>query len=289
MGTVSVVIPVRNGAHEISGQLDALCAQTDSDFELIVSDNGSTDNLKEILASYDGRLKLRWVDASAQRGVSYARNAGARASNTDYIMICDADDMVSPQWVEKFRAALDANPEALYSGSLKAVVGVEGKNASSLTPQESLGEEVILLGATSFCGGNCAISRKLWEQNEGFREGFVLGGAEDVDFAVRLERLGYGIYYVAEAEILYVGRSTRWQAFKQGRGYGRGQVQLWLDYGESIKAVNLRHSFVLSIKLLPKLFLVRRSESLGYSQQFGINVQIVLSLMNIKINNLFLN
>jgi glycosyltransferase involved in cell wall biosynthesis len=79
---VSVVIPIRNGAPLLRYQLEALASQDfDGEWETIVADNGSTDNLPEVIDEFAGRVpRLRLVDARALKGVSYARNAGAKSS-----------------------------------------------------------------------------------------------------------------------------------------------------------------------------------------------------------------
>lgn len=278
MGTVSVIIPVRNGAHEISDQLEALCAQTDPNFELIVSDNGSTDNLKEVLSRYEGRLNLRHVDASAQRGVAYARNAGARASASDYVMVCDADDMVSPQWVEVYRRYLDENPRAVYSGALVSV-DPDDKSPSHFTPRQDLKGDIEPLEAVSMCGGNFAIAREVWWENSGFREDFVLGGAEDVDFALRAVQNGIEIFKVSDAEILYAHRPTVWTSFQRGRGYGRGNLQLWREYGPEVKNVDLRHSIFELGKTLPKLITTDKRVAKDMAHIAGVHFQYVVYLV----------
>lgn len=279
MGTVSVIIPVRNGAHEISDQLDALCAQTDSDFEVIISDNGSTDNLKEVLARYKDRLNLRHVDASAQRGVAYARNAGARASQSDYVMVCDADDMVCPQWVEAYRRYLDDNPKAIYSGSMVTVDPAE-KSFSQFTPVDQVEPDSKPLDPTSMCGGNFGIAREVWWQNDGFREDFVLGGAEDVDFALRAVRNNIDVVWIREAEILYAARPTVWTSFQRGRGYGRGNLQLWREYGPDVKNVNLRHSICTFFKVLPKMATTDKKVAKDMAHILGVHFQYIIYLLS---------
>src|SRR5204863_103977 len=79
-----------------------LSAQTYSGrWELIVSDNGSTDRTQDIVRSWEGRLPyIRIVDSSDGRGVAHARNVAA-AVGGDLIAFCDADDIVSRQWLEE--------------------------------------------------------------------------------------------------------------------------------------------------------------------------------------------
>ncbi|MBA2624808.1 MAG: glycosyltransferase family 2 protein, partial [Acidimicrobiia bacterium] len=100
----SVVIPSLDAAHVIGQQLDALAGQTfDGDWEVVVVDNGSKDGTASLAESWTDRLPaLRVVDASERQAHTYARNAGARAATGDWLLYCDADDIVAPGWVAAF-------------------------------------------------------------------------------------------------------------------------------------------------------------------------------------------
>jgi len=105
---LTIIIPCLNNAKTIGAQLEALGSQhCSAPWEIIVSDNGSTDKSMEIAKRYTERLtNLRVIDSSDQQGVSHARNVGAMAATGDYLLFCDADDVVAPDWVSAFCAAL---------------------------------------------------------------------------------------------------------------------------------------------------------------------------------------
>jgi len=98
---VSVVMPCLDAKGTIEAQLRALAGQrTSAWWEVIVSDNGSTDGSQQIVKRWQARLPdLRLIDSSSRRGVSAARNVGARAARGELILICDADDIVSEHWI----------------------------------------------------------------------------------------------------------------------------------------------------------------------------------------------
>src|SRR4051812_35758571 len=104
---VSVVLAVRDVGATIDRQLGALAAQAgDGLFEVIVSDNGSTDDTLARVQAWSHRLPLRIVDASDRRGSAYARNVGVAASSGARILMCDGDDVVSSSWVSALAGAL---------------------------------------------------------------------------------------------------------------------------------------------------------------------------------------
>jgi glycosyltransferase involved in cell wall biosynthesis len=106
---LSVVVPVHNGAVWLAETLQSIYAQTWADFELILVDDASTDNLLEVLASHpDRRLQVLHLEKNA--GVAGARNASIAKAQGQYIAFCDADDLCDPRRFELQQAYLQANP-----------------------------------------------------------------------------------------------------------------------------------------------------------------------------------
>lgn len=107
MPDVSVVMPCLNAAGTLAAQLDALARQrTTARWELIVSNNGSTDGSQALVQRWRDRLPhLRLVDSSSRRRVGAARGAGARAARGELTLTCDADDIVGEHWIEAMTRA----------------------------------------------------------------------------------------------------------------------------------------------------------------------------------------
>ena len=98
----SVIIPLFNKAPYIKKALESVRSQTFSDFEIVVVDDGSTDNsfteAKSLLEDSDVRYQLKHQDNA---GVSTARNNGVSLSKGDYLCFLDADDWWAPSFLEK--------------------------------------------------------------------------------------------------------------------------------------------------------------------------------------------
>ncbi len=107
---VSVVIPTYNRGRVVTEAVDSVLSQEYGDFELIVVDDGSTDDTRELLGRYGGRLTLL---SQENRGVSAARNTGIRASRGELIAFLDSDDTWLPGKLTDQVAFFDENPEAL--------------------------------------------------------------------------------------------------------------------------------------------------------------------------------
>jgi glycosyltransferase involved in cell wall biosynthesis len=108
--TISVVIPTRNRAKYILESLDSVFAQTFTDYEVIVVDDGSTDNTQELLAPLLRAKKIRYEFGEA-RGVSAARNRGVALAQGRYIAFLDSDDLFLPTKLEKQTRLFEGNPQ----------------------------------------------------------------------------------------------------------------------------------------------------------------------------------
>lgn len=115
---VSVLIPSYNHAHYLVYALDSVVSQSFSDWEVIVIDDGSTDDTQRVTAQFDDpRIKYIYQE---NRGLSAARNTGIQAANADIIALLDADDIWRVNYLETMLAPLDSQPEAVavYCGFL---------------------------------------------------------------------------------------------------------------------------------------------------------------------------
>jgi len=108
---VSIVIPAFNASWCIRRAVDSVLAQTFTDFELIVVDDGSTDETAEILRSYGDALR---VVSQPNGGMSCARNAGIRIARGRYIAFLDADDRWLPAKLERQVKLLDDRPALAF-------------------------------------------------------------------------------------------------------------------------------------------------------------------------------
>jgi glycosyltransferase involved in cell wall biosynthesis len=108
--TVSVIIPTYNRARVLCRSAESVLAQTYRDFELIIVDDGSTDNTEEVVRSYSDP-RIRFIRHEKNRGVSVARNIGIKAARGEFIAFNDSDDIWLPQNLELKVKLLDSHPD----------------------------------------------------------------------------------------------------------------------------------------------------------------------------------
>jgi len=112
---VSIIIPNYNHARFVGGAIHSVLNQDYKNVEIIVVDDGSTDNSHEVIGQFGDQVKYIYQENA---GLSAARNTGIRASKGAFIGVLDADDMYEPAFISTLVSALESNPEAegIYCG-----------------------------------------------------------------------------------------------------------------------------------------------------------------------------
>lgn len=224
-----MVIPTFNAASVIGQQLKALSKQIDAPpFEVVVADNGSTDALVEVLHSCASLLpSIRRVDASRGRGVSVARNVGIEAARAELVLICDADDEVSPGWVAALTAGLVDHP--LVSGPIETTE-LSGPSAGWVPIPRQTHELFQTWGGRTYgIGSSLGIRKAVWAEVGGFDETYP-AGAEEIDFAWRAWDLGYRFGFAPNALLHYRIRTDLRGVLRQQYNSGRGTATLYAKF-----------------------------------------------------------
>lgn len=192
---VSVVIPTFNRARLLPSAIESVLAQSYRAVEIIVVDDGSTDNTSAVLARYRDQIR---VLTQANAGASAARNAGIAVSRGDIIAFLDSDDLWLPSKLERqvslLQRAGPGTPCCLCNMSLAYASGQGGSSfdLSLIKPAlpEGLWINVLQVLATRFVLFNqaVAIRRSALEALGGFDERFAY--MEDYDLAMRLAFAG---------------------------------------------------------------------------------------------------
>ncbi len=116
--TVSIVIPTYNRAHLLSRAIQSVLNQTYADFELIIVDDGSTDETEKLVKSFNSRM-IRYIRYRENKGEAAARNAGIQSAKGEYLAFLDSDDEWMSEKLEKqMRIFEKAPPEVgiVYTG-----------------------------------------------------------------------------------------------------------------------------------------------------------------------------
>lgn len=128
MPKISIVITVYNAEPFIAAALDSVLAQSFTDFEAIVINDGSSDGSGAILDSYQRRDPRFRIFHQHNQGPAAALNAGLRLASGEYISLLDGDDRFLPHKLQRQSAALDTHPEIDLNFSQSVWIGAEGRS-----------------------------------------------------------------------------------------------------------------------------------------------------------------
>ena len=180
----SVIIPLYNKAPYVAKAIESVLAQTFTDFELVIVDDGSTDGSAEIAEkTITGHPNCKLI-RQENTGVSVARNNGVAASQGDYLCFLDADDWWKPTFLEKMSKFIDEFPEAGIYGANYTIVN-ETKHKTRVAP---IGvDEGFEKGYINYCRvyaknlsmplwtGAVCMPKSIFDEFGGFQKGIKLG------------------------------------------------------------------------------------------------------------------
>ena len=178
--TVSVLVAVRNGEHQLRAALNSISRQTYADFELVVVDDASDDGTGGVLDAYD-ESRLRSVRLDAPHGVAGALNAGLEVAVGRYVARMDADDLALPSWLERVVGRLGRAPAVAIAGAGLVELREDAyAGAVHLLPSGLGITRWRSLFGTPFFHNTVVFRRELLEER-GLRYDPAFEGAEDYD------------------------------------------------------------------------------------------------------------
>lgn len=218
----SVVIPAYDAARWIGATLESWTAQTDSRFEVVVVDDGSTDETIAIVESFSARLAIRTMPGGRSGGPARPRNIGIRAARTDLIVMCDADDLAHPNRLQRTGEAwtlagerpcmiLSDFSEIDEYGRVITQSGISRFPFPRNVPQHALSSTIVRIEGRHVFDAlllgdfhrtcSLAISKQVIEAVGLYDE--TLANGQDYDAILRIAAAGFDLIYVAEPLGMY--------------------------------------------------------------------------------------
>lgn len=255
--SLSVIVPALDAARHLDDLLTCLAGQDEDTpaFEVIISDNGSRDRTREVALAWSDRLDLRVVDSSARRGAAFARNNGALFARSASLAFCDADDLVSSNWVTTMAAAL--RPRSLVAGPIIRAEP-DARPLTSITspyPPANCSDSYPYMNfLPCVMSGSMAIHREDFIGLGGFDNSYG-PGCEDVDFSWRAQLSGMTLQVAHGCALYYRRRTTAGEVFRAERGYNRPAVLLWQRFKEypQLSAGSFRWSVTAAVRTLARV------------------------------------
>lgn len=201
--TISVIIPTYNHAGTLPRAIDSVLAQTFEDFELLVVDDGSTDDTAAVIADYEDD-RVRYVPHETNRGASVARNTGIDHARGEFVAFLDSDDEWLPtklerqldclrgrseEWVGAYceaRFALSGN-----TGPIRNLLGgwlSTGREPDRKEGGEELIKDIVTDRLHTHAGSSLLVRSEAVRAIDGFDESFAR--FQDPEFLIRLLEVG---------------------------------------------------------------------------------------------------
>jgi glycosyltransferase involved in cell wall biosynthesis len=198
---ISVIIPTYNYAKYLPQAIESVLNQTLKNFEIIVVDDGSTDNTKDVLKPY--RSSIRYI-YQQNKGLPSAKNTGIKASHGEFIAFLDSDDLWLPEKLELQKRFYNEHPSVgmvicngfLFdeTGIIRTFFPVDSINPIPKDLHTSLFLQNIIPVLTTLTSKNCFDKIGLHDE--------TLTSAEDLDLWIRLTRY-FTVGYVPEPLVKY--------------------------------------------------------------------------------------
>jgi glycosyltransferase involved in cell wall biosynthesis len=241
----SVIIPLYNRPQEIKELLETLVAQTYKQFEVLVIEDGSTDDAEEIVMSFAGKLDIRYF-VKPNSGQGFSRNFGFERAKGDYFVIFDSDILVPEDYFRIVNDSLNANWLDAYGGpddSHPSFTPVQKAISYAMTSPFTTGgtrgskKAIGKFHPRSF---NMGLSRKAWQKAGGY---VITRLGEDIEFAIRINSLGFKIGLIPDAKVYHKRRTDFYKFYKQLHFFGRARINVYKFFPRGLKLVHFFPAF----------------------------------------------
>jgi glycosyltransferase involved in cell wall biosynthesis len=184
--TVSIIIPAYNAAAYLPDSVQSVREQTFTDWELLIVDDGSTDNTAAVSAQFDDS-RIRYI-YQENKGLPGARNTGIRAATGSYLAFLDADDRYHPDKLARQVGFLEQRPEVGLVYASRIDIDQDGNLLTLRQAPAQVQLKDLVLGYP-FVINDILVRRHWVDAIDGFDESFLLN-SEDRDFYLRLALAG---------------------------------------------------------------------------------------------------
>ncbi|MEZ5324145.1 MAG: glycosyltransferase [Verrucomicrobiales bacterium] len=226
---ISVIVCTYNGVRTLDDCLRWIARVDYPDFEVLVVDDGSTENVRAIVEKH---ARVRYIKQK-HAGLSAARNLGAKKANGEILAYTDDDCMPDRDWLAHLALAFQRDPEVAAVGGPNLPPPPENVTQACVIAAPGAPTQVMLNDndAEHIPGCNLSVLRSEFEAIKGFEERYDVAG-DDVDFCWRLQIRGKRIGFAAAAFVWHYRRFSAKAYFRQQVGYGRAEAMLMKQHSK---------------------------------------------------------
>jgi len=236
----SIIIPLYNRPQEIKELLESLTRQTYREFEVLVIEDGSVKDAKNIVATFAGQLDIHYY-FKPNEGQGFSRNFGFERARGDYFIIFDSDCLIPENYLEVVNYRLQTDYIDAYGGP-------DDAHASFTDMQKAISYSMTSPFTTGGIRGNkkgigqfhprsfnMGVSRQVWETVGGF---IITRLGEDIEYSIRIHTAGFKIGLIPEAKVYHKRRTSYAQFYKQLHFFGRARINIYKFFPSELKLVH---------------------------------------------------
>ncbi|HEY5825454.1 MAG TPA: glycosyltransferase [Cyclobacteriaceae bacterium] len=233
----SVIVPVYNRPQEVDELLASLARQTYKNFEVVLVEDGSSITSEKIFEKYVTTLSIQYF-FKPNSGPGPSRNFGFEKAKGDYFVVFDSDCILPDHYFEVVE-------KALTEFSWDAWGGPDRGHENFTTLQQAMGYTMSSILTTGGIRGgkkrvgtfqprsfNMGISRSVFEKTSGFKFDRF---AEDIEFSIRMTKLGFNVGLIPEAYVFHKRRTSLSQFYNQVFNFGRGRILVGKAHNGEVK------------------------------------------------------
>lgn len=237
----SIIIPVYNRPDEVDELLDSLTRQSETDFEVVVVEDGSAVPCKDVCEKYAQKLRIQYF-TKPNSGPGQTRNYGVERAQGDYVLILDSDVVLPKGYLAAVSDELKREPADAFGGP-------DSSHPSFTDTQKAISYSMTSFFTTGGIRGGKKKLDKFYPRsfNMGVRRDryMELGGfskmrfGEDIDFSIRIFKAGLRCRLFPEAWVWHKRRTDLRKFFRQVYNSGIARINLYKKYPESLKLVHM--------------------------------------------------
>lgn len=236
----SIIIPLYNRPQEIDELLFTLAQQDYPKFEVLVIEDGSSRDAKEIVERYQDKLDVHYF-FKPNEGQGFSRNFGFERAKGDYFIVFDSDCLIPANYLQLVDSYL-----SLYQ--LDAYGGPDAAHTSFTPIQKAISYSMTSPFTTGGIRGNkkhigqfhprsfnMGVSRKVWESVGGYK---LTRLGEDIEYSIRIQKAGFKIGLIPAAVVYHKRRTDFTQFYKQLHFFGRARINIYKHFPSELKLVH---------------------------------------------------
>ncbi|GAC1301102.1 MAG: glycosyltransferase [Mucilaginibacter sp.] len=236
----SIIIPLYNRPQEIKELLETLTYQTYKQFEVLVIEDGSTDDAAKIVNSFSGQLDVKYF-VKKNEGQGFTRNFGFERAKGDYFVVFDSDCLIPADYLQIVNDSLANNYLDAYGGPDDAhpsftpiQKAISYAMTSPFTTGGTRGSKKAI-GQFHPRSFNMGISRQVWEKAGGF---IITRLGEDIEYSIRIHSMGFKIGLIPAAKVYHKRRTNFLKFYKQLHFFGRARINVYKFFPKELKLVH---------------------------------------------------